>query len=191
MQWYHISGNCISLWQYFAGMQTELEERSQDISLLKPIIGPDTTFNWHVDNFSKKLNDAVNGKQEVIFSSAFYSHPNGYRMRIQLYPNGYQKGKGGYLSLFTGILHGPFDHSLEWPYTGKFQVSIVNPFGGKHQTYIIDARVDGNLSCWGKPNWGDFPGANDARGWLYFVSHAKLHEYLQGDKLLISVKLLK
>ncbi len=56
---------------------------------------------------------------DVIMSPPFYSHPNGYKMCLQIYPNGYDIGLNTHMSLFVFIMRGEFDDTLQWPFTGR------------------------------------------------------------------------
>ena len=83
-------------------------------------------FQWH------KSRDAY------WHSPAFYTHDKGYRMCLEVYPNGSGKGWGHYVSVFTCLMQGPFDEDLEWPFRGHITVEIVNQEcdNHHHQTTI-------------------------------------------------------
>ena len=60
------------------------------------------------------------------YSPAFYSHLHGYRMRLEVYPNGGSSGLGTHVSIYTCIMRGPFDGGLKWPMRGDITIQIVN-----------------------------------------------------------------
>lgn len=62
----------------------------------------------------------------VLFSPPFYSHPGGYKLRLQLYPNGTKYAKNKFVSLFVAILRGEHDGDLQWPFEGMISVEIFN-----------------------------------------------------------------
>ena len=51
-----------------------------------------------------------------IFLPPFFTHPHGYRLCLQVFPNGYRRGKGTHVSLFMYVMQGPFDSLLKWPF---------------------------------------------------------------------------
>ena len=60
------------------------------------------------------------------FSEPFYTHPQGYRMCVHIYPNGFGNERGTHVSLFTHIMKGEFDDQLSWPFEGKITVELLN-----------------------------------------------------------------
>ncbi len=59
-------------------------------------------------------------------SPPFYSHPNGYKMCLQIYPNGYDIGLNTHLSVFVFIMRGEFDDTLQWPFTGRVTIDMCS-----------------------------------------------------------------
>ena len=62
----------------------------------------------------------------IFYSKPFYSHPGGYKMRVQIYPNGKGGTKGVYMSLYVAIVCGEFDDQLRWPFNGSITVHTYN-----------------------------------------------------------------
>lgn len=53
-------------------------------------------------------------KQNVVwYSPAFYTHPQGYRMCLQVWPNGCCGGLGTHVSIFTCLMRSPYDDDLK------------------------------------------------------------------------------
>ena len=94
-----------------------MDQIDQDISLLKPLTDPDATFNWLIEDFTQKKADAVSQTRNVIYSVPFFFHPNGYQMRLKMYPNGCGSDKGSHVSLYLEVIRGPNDDKLKWPYS--------------------------------------------------------------------------
>ena len=66
-----------------------------------------------IDNFaSRKQND------EIWVSPPFYTHVAGYKMRIDVYPNGDSTGRGTHVSVYLHMLQGENDDYLPWPFPG-------------------------------------------------------------------------
>ena len=130
------------------------------------------------------------------YSPAFYTHPQGYRMCLLVYPNGRADGLGTHVSLFTYILQGPFDADLKWPFRGDVTIQIVNQAGeDNHQEMTneytdqisdsIAGRVTNKVRSLG---WGSFQ----------FLPHSSLSynattntQYLRGDSLQIRISKVK
>ena len=62
----------------------------------------------------------------VWVSPAFYSHSQGYRFCLEVFPNGVGEAWGSDVSLYVCLMRGPFDDKLQWPFHGVVSVSILN-----------------------------------------------------------------
>ncbi len=162
--------------------RSQVDEMDEDIALLKHLTGPDATFNWLVEDFTQKKADSASW----IYSPPFYSHPNGYQMRLEMHPNGFRSGKASHISLGLAIMRGPNDHKLAWPYSGKYQLSAIRNDGEKFVKGKIDPSAEGDAQYWGKP----CDESNKSYGWPQFIEHSKLPEYIKNDKMVISVTIL-
>ena len=100
-----------------------LAEKDQKLRALeKTVKTPGTPLEFRVKWPSDK---------HVALSPAFYTHPHGYRMCVEVYPNGDVKGKGSHVSIFTCLMEGPFDEYLKWPFRGEITIQIVNQAGDR------------------------------------------------------------
>lgn len=59
-------------------------------------------------------------------SPPFYTHQQGYRMRLWVDIGGNGPGKGIYISVFLSIMKGDFDAKLKWPFRGSVIVQLLN-----------------------------------------------------------------
>ena len=59
-------------------------------------------------------------------SEPFYTHHGGYKMRVDVHPNGWGRGKGTHLSLYVCIKRGENDDNLQWPFRGSVTVQAYN-----------------------------------------------------------------
>ena len=62
----------------------------------------------------------------VYFSPPFYTHKNGYKMRLEVYPNGYGDGKGTHISIMARLLKGENDSNLKWPMNIDLTIQLIN-----------------------------------------------------------------
>ena len=59
-------------------------------------------------------------------SNHFYSHENGYKFVLLVYPNGVGNNKGKSISAFVHIMRGENDDKLKFPFRGEFTLQAVN-----------------------------------------------------------------
>ena len=100
------------------------------------------------------------------FSPSFYSRKRGYRLCLEVYSNGCSGGMGTHVSIYTCIMRGQFDDSLQWPFMGAITIQLLNQTEDKnHVEFIIgyskvvdpmyNQRVNGSTSIrsngWGSP----------------------------------------
>ena len=62
----------------------------------------------------------------IWYSEPFFTHPGGYKMRMQVYTNGFKSAQGQYLSAYTCLMRGDVDHILKWPLRGKIVMHLLN-----------------------------------------------------------------
>ena len=60
------------------------------------------------------------------YSGPFYTHWKGYKIQLNVVPNGYDTVKGTQLSVYLYVMEGPYDNTLLWPLKGKFKVTLLN-----------------------------------------------------------------
>ncbi len=60
------------------------------------------------------------------FSKPFYTHPQGYKVCLNVVANGDISGIGTHVSCFIYLVRGEFDNHLTWPFRGEFTVQLLN-----------------------------------------------------------------
>ena len=67
-------------------------------------------------------------------SQPFYSHSNGYKMRLRVDANGTGSGEGTHVSVFVQLIEGEYDDNLPWPFRGAITFQLVNrrAYEGRH-----------------------------------------------------------
>ena len=63
------------------------------------------------------------------YSDPFYTHKEGYKVKLNVLPDGWNNGKGTHLSVYLYLVEGPYDDTLCWPLKGKFKVTLLNQVG--------------------------------------------------------------
>ena len=79
-------------------------------------------------------------------SDSFYSHPGGYKMNVDIYPNHKVVQQATHLSLYVYICRGEFDDQLQWPFDGKITAQAFNRTKeqwSRECTIVMNERICG------------------------------------------------
>lgn len=142
-------------------------------------------YTWTVTDFWEKVSRAKNGEEVRIESDPFYLGRHGYKMQLQMYPNGKDQGINGFISVFVALMKGQYDAILPWPFQYKLQFTIFdqNPDLKQRQNFSIswNSTPSGNASL--RPE----SERNKGQGFVRFLSHEKLREgrYVVNETLII------
>ena len=107
-------------------------------------------------------------------SDSFYTSPGGYKMYIQVLPNGNTTGEGTHVSVFAALLEG-----LSWPFVGTVTFKLLNQLADdNHHIQSIECKNN------------DFIKVGQGMPIPRFISHAALPydpvkntQYLKNDTL--------
>ena len=64
--------------------------------------------------------------QEVWNTDPFFTHTEGYNIRLSMSPVKMIFGKVVDFSLFVSLMHGPYDDKLPWPMNGTLKIILLN-----------------------------------------------------------------
>ena len=127
--------------------------------------------------------------EEFWNSPGFYTHLNGFKVRISIYPNRCLDAKGTHLSVYNNLMSGENDENLVWPLRGTFTVSLLNQIrDANHRSSVI--TIDE------KHNWCKLSENSPGPGLGYSkfaalcelnIDEAKQCQYLRGDTLYFRV----
>lgn len=99
-----------------------------DMSMRLDVMEQHSTSNgrlvWKITNFSERLHQAQNGTTPSLYSPHFYTHPQGYKLCLRMYPNGDGSGKNTHLSLFIAVMQTEYDAILSWPMNKKITFRV-------------------------------------------------------------------
>ena len=70
--------------------------------------------------------------EEEWYSDPVYSHFGGYKMRLQIHPNGYDNGERTHVSVYVCLMKGNNDDNLKFPFKGRIAVSLLNQLEDKN-----------------------------------------------------------
>ena len=107
-------------------------------------------FVWKIKNYSKMRRDAERGDMTAIHSGSFYSSFYGYKLCIRVNLNGVDSAKGTHLSLFIHFMQGEYDDMLDWPFSGKIILTVMD------QNPICEMRSHISETLMSKPNLAAF-----------------------------------
>ncbi len=117
----------------------------------------------------------------VWHSPPVYTHPQGYKIFLRVYPNSWGKAKGTHITVGVYFMRGEFDDSLKWPFQGTIYFKLIDQLHGKYhweQTVSYKNMKDkwyGDRVTVGDWGWGED----------YFLQHHKLkpNNYLLDNTL--------
>lgn len=148
-----ISINQNVLRQDMRSLKQEVEDVNETISL-----EPDGTIVWKIGNVQEKTYDAQSERQTSIYSSPFYTSPQGYKLCLRLYLNGDGSARGSHISIFLVILRGFFDALLKWPFSYRVsfclcdQRTMIETNGEREPKHIVESfRPDTNSVSFQRP----------------------------------------
>ena len=148
---------------------------------------------FKIDQFSvRKKGD------EIWQSDPFYTHPQGYKLCLKVYPNGAETGKGCAISIYLYLMKGPFDNKLRWPFLCVFKVAVLNQYEDANHKIQEIKFINDREGCGEKYNQrvtsGDM--ASIGLGNRLFICHTELEikkrcttiERLKNDCIFVSVQ---
>lgn len=88
----------------------------------------------------------------IWWSPPFYTHCQGYKMCIKVFPNGNCLGENTHVSVYINVMKGEFDDQLPWPFRGNFKIRLLRNNSESsyfekvvHFTDRIHPRVSGRV----------------------------------------------
>lgn len=107
--------------------KTKIRLLEEKIKTMESAWNSSNEFIWIIENFSEKRKGLCG--ETIIYSEPFFSHPNGYRLRLHMYPKG-KDGHGRTLSLCFSLMKGIYDDILKWPFRHDVLISLINQSTG-------------------------------------------------------------
>ena len=150
-------------------------------------------FIWKFTEFEECLQKAKNGTRMYYLSEPFHTGPYGYKMCIELHPNGLNDGCNTHLSVFVCLLKSEYDDILPWPFNSKVIITLIDQqpilYSRRNIQMSSLPRNNGHLSgCYSKPV--ENKPRNMAFGFCKFITHERLktRRYLVNDTLFLCVE---
>ena len=169
------------------------EDRAKDSERLKQLEVCRYIFNcvpfvWRIPNFEKLLQESRRGCSLEIFSDPLYTSPQGYKMIMEVNPNGWANAKGSHLSLFIHLMKGEYDSILSWPFQHKIKITLIDQHEeeGNRQDVSMFIAPHPLSDSFQRP----VKEVNPALGFPKFVSHADLQtrRYIVDKTIFIKIE---
>ena len=110
-----------------------------------------------------------------VFSTPFYTGPEGYKLCLKVSANGDGNFKGTHLAVFAYIMRGEHDDRLSWPFSGRVNVELLNQLDdAKHHTRCIHFRQENENYLNHSQRVFDGDRAHTGYGFRGFCSHDAL-----------------
>ena len=166
-----------------------LQQALEAIALMKEerdTVKKGGSFVFKLTHFkTKKANS------EAFYSQPFYTSPGGYRLQIEIHPNGDQGGKDTHMSVYVTILKGKYNGELNWPFAKTVTCTLLNQLADeKHHILNLINSATATNSNLKSSLLGDGKGVGKDK----FISHKELLEntaadtqYLKEDTLYFKV----
>ena len=126
-------------------------------------------------------------KNDNWYSPPFYSHIGGYKMCLNVNPNGCGRGEGTHVSVFVCLMRGEFDDDLKWPFRGDVTIQLKKKNPPYHEDIILLDGDEGDDDVVCKPT--KEKERNSSMGYEQFIFNRALYSdnYIGNDKLLFCV----
>ncbi|XP_077994746.1 TNF receptor-associated factor 6-like [Glandiceps talaboti] len=168
-----------------ANKDRDIRELNNRIQRLESVMSQGVYY-WKLDNYSDMQRKAKCGETNVIHSPGFYTGYYGYKLCLRINLNGMGSPHGPYVSLFVHFMQGEWDDLLEWPFSGKITLSILD------QSDNPDTRLHMSETLVAKPSLAAFHRPTSNRnhkgfGYMEFAPLVKLESrtYLKNNSLII------
>ena len=162
-----------------------LEKEVCEMKLKHKDMETSAPFIWKVTNFWERVCKAKTDKEIRVESDSFYVGPQGYKMKLAMYPNGTKEARNAHLSLYIALMKGRYDAILLWPFKYKVTLTIIdqNPDPIKRQNFVKSFVPEPGWRSMQRPTSEE----NERRGFGRFFSHEKLRtgSYIVDDTLFI------
>ena len=144
-------------------------------------------FMWKITSFEEKLTQAKINEKLWIHSIPFYAF--GYKLMMQLHPNGVGVGLNSHLSVYIVVTKGEYDAILPWGFSKRVQFTLIDQQDNSNlrQNAVMEFTADPNNVAFKKPVDREIrPGYGSPE----FVSHNDLRKrrFLVDDTLFIKVQ---
>ena len=160
---------------------TKMKMKHKEMDTFSPYV-------WKVSAFWERVSKAKSGNDVRVESDTFYVGPQGYKMKLAMYPNGTKEARNAHISLYIALMKGKYDAILPWPFLYKVTLTIMdqNPDVMQRNNFVKSFIPEPSWKSMQRPDSEE----NERRGFGRFFSHAKLvtGSYVVDDTLFIKLE---
>ncbi|XP_046839889.1 TNF receptor-associated factor 6-like [Xenia sp. Carnegie-2017] len=99
-------------------------------------------YLWRITNYPRHRENARENVVTALHSPPFYTSFYGYKLCLRINPNGVDTGYGSHVSLFVHMMQTEWDDTLEWPFSGRISLSILDQSDdGDYKRHISETLV--------------------------------------------------
>ncbi|CAB3996057.1 TNF receptor-associated factor 6-like [Paramuricea clavata] len=150
-------------------------------------------YLWRITGYARHLENARDNVVTALHSPPFYTNFYGYKFCLRLFINGVDTPldpeERCRVSLFVHMMQSDWDDTLEWPFSGKISLSILDRSdAGEYKRHISETLVTRpNLLAFQRPTT---PRNHIGYGYVDFTFTETLHDrqYLKNDCLVVRVQ---
>ncbi|XP_068674158.1 TNF receptor-associated factor 6-like [Montipora foliosa] len=150
------------------------------------------SYIWRIENYRQCRQDAMNGVMTAIHSPAFHTSLYGYKLCMRINLNGVDSGVGKFIALFVHMMQGDYDNILEWPFTGRIALSILDQREGvEFRQHISETLVaKPNLLAFQRPT---APRNYKGYGYVEFAPIEQIREpqYVKNNTMLVRIQIFQ
>ena len=147
------------------------------------------SYIWKIDNYRQRRQDALSGVRTYIYGPSFHISPYGYKLCMRIHLNGVDSGVGKQVALYVHMVQGDYDSILEWPFTGRITLSILDQTDGAgYRHHITQTMImPNNLSSQRPITFYNQKGY----GYKHFAPIEAIHEprYVRNDTMLVRIQI--
>ena len=146
------------------------------------------SFIMKIENYSRKLGKAKGTGTSIL------SKPHiicGFKLRIEIYLNGFGFGKGTHMSVYFELMKGKFDNFMEWPFDKIVSVILIGQDIKSKCYKLLSTAARNNKNDSFKSFRKPITDFNHGWGWSKFITLEKLHAdgYIKNDILYIRTEI--
>ncbi|XP_006816048.1 TNF receptor-associated factor 6-like [Saccoglossus kowalevskii] len=104
----------------------EVKELTQKISRWEAIVMSNGIYYWKFENYTELQTITRSGETSVVHSPGFYTGYYGYKLCLRVNLNGIDSAHSSHVSLFVHFMQGEWDDFLDWPFSGKITLTILD-----------------------------------------------------------------
>ena len=148
------------------------------------------SYIWRIENYRQRRQDAISGIAPAVHSPTFYTSLYGYKLCLRINLNGVDSGVGRYIALFVHMMQGDYDSILEWPFTGRITLAILDQSEGTElgQHMSKSFIVNPNLPAFRKPT---VYRNREGYGYEDFapIEHIREPQYIKNNTMLVRIQI--